>query len=385
MKLRKFRFDPPIPNALVAFVNPDSKKVVAGGLTDEKGYISVQLAPGSYELHVAKSGYNPYHKTVQVSDKVEIDVNLADPDVVDPIYLYDKSGNVINPATEDTLSSILSHVQFVGGYRYKTASAGIYNYALSAGETYTWLDVSGKGMLRSEYAWKTGDGVDMMKIKHIVGVDGRTPCRPETHPSALDYWGFGSVGKYNLGSEFLLVRVFDTTYGGFEAERYYDCLRYIFNSSLQARVVNEADSSTTIHHVVWYLLFTASTRILMLADEAVNASDLRRYINLMHIKDLCESATYRLVNVTKQGVEAAKLLLEGRTPPEPFTSLTYEEAQLWLKLGEGKHHYVELTVDERKFKHQKEFWEFLTWLEKEFNMKLLDVSMEALNIPDYIP
>jgi len=379
------KLDPPVAGALIAFVDPSTGKVVKSATTDSEGKARIAVKPGTYVLYVVAPGYNPYRKEVTISDATSLTVNLADPDVVDPIYLYNKAGEVINPATEDTLGSILSHVQFVGGYRYKTASAGIYNYALSAGETYAWLDVSGKGMLRAEYAWKTGDGVDMMKVKYLVRVDGTIAARPETYPSALDYWGFGGVGKYNLGSEFLFVTKYDTSTGVFEAERHYDALRHIFNSNLEAVVINEADSSTRIHHVVWYLLFTASTRILMLADEAVNASDLRRYINFMHGRDLCESVVYRLVNITEKGVEAAKLLLEGRTPPEPYHMLTYEEAQLWLKLGEGKHHYVELTVDERRFKHQKEFWEFLTWLEKEFNMKLLDISMEALNIPDYIP
>ena len=385
MPLKVIQFDPPLADALVAFVDPNTRKVVAGGLTDSQGRLSVYIREGTYELYVSKSGYNPYHKTVQITKDTVISVNLADPDVVDPIYLYDKSGNVINPATEDTLSSILSHAQWIGGHRLAYERRGIFNYSLSAGEAYDWLEVSGTGCVVTEYAWKKGDGVDMLYVYWYIFLDGHVIMFLRLHPYHLAYWGFNSPELYNLGCECLVVKEYDTSTGLFEAVLTRHALQSMFRNRMKAEVKNNTSSDTTVHHQVAYMLFTASTTITCLSDEKVSASDLREYINLEYARQLVSSATYRSLPLSAEHIEAAKLVVEGRTPPEPYTDLTREEAELWLKLGEGKHHVVELTVDERKFKHQKEFWEFIEWLQKEFNMKLLDVSLDVLNIPDYIP
>jgi len=385
MPLKVIKFDPPLADALVAFVDPNTRRVVAGGLTDSQGRLSVYIREGTYELYVSKSGYNPYRKTVQITKDTVISVNLADPDVVDPIYLYNKAGEVINPATEDTLQTILSHAQWIGGHRLKHHEKRLWNYSLAAGEEYVWLEVSGVGCVTTEGAYKPDDGVDMFKVAWYIHIDGKVVPFMMCNPFYIKYWRLGSVGVHSLGSMCLIINRFDTSTGWFEAQLLYNpqCTR--FRETLSATVKNGAASDTTVHHDIHYLLFTASTTIQLIADEKVNANDLKKYINLEYARQLVSSVTYHALPLTSRHLEAAKAVLEGKTPPEPYTGLSREEAQLWLQLGEGKHHLVELTVDEKKFANLKEFWEFIEWLCKEFNMKLLDIGMEALNIPDYIP
>ena len=256
----------------------------------------------------------------------------------------------------------------------------LWNYSLTAGEEYVWLDVSGIGCVTRVVAWKPNDGVDMLKVYWYVILDYGQPDPEQVRPSNIDYWGLGSEGVHNLGSGCLIVRHFDTSTGWFEAALLCNPLSWSFRSSLQAKVYNSTSEDTTVLHRVCYMLFTASTTIQLIADERVNADDLRKYINFEYARQLVSSATYHALPLTAEHIEAAKLVVEGKAPPEPYTDLTREEAELWLKLGEGKHHLVELTVDERRFKNMSEFFNFLNWLEKEFNMKVLDYSMDILQL-----
>jgi len=385
MSLKTICFDPPIPNALVVFVNPNTGKVVDGGLTDSEGKISLFLKEGTYELYVSKSGYNPYHKTVQITKDTVISVNLANPDVVDPIYLYDKSGNVINPATEDTLQTILSHVSYVGGHRYRFKNFYTTNHAISPDSYEDVLIVSGRGIAMYVW-WMGGWNAPAGNLYHWVFCDDAAP-HPLVipHLPLLTVMGVAQGDKILHGGGWTYVSKWDTTNYEYDVRKALYGVAFPFESELRVRFHNTHSSLTGYFGIhLGYAVFSASTQILMLSDERVNPTDLRWCIDLDRGVRLVEACTYKHLVVGKRLLELAKATLEGRAVDD-MQPLPLDQAEQIAKLGEGDWHIVELTVDERKFKHQKEFWEFIEWLQKEFNVKLLDVSMEALNIPDYIP
>ena len=78
MSLKVIQFDPPIPEALVVFVDSVTKKIVTGGLTDSEGKIYISLREGTYDLYVAKEEYLAYcAKGIQVTGNMTINVTLT--------------------------------------------------------------------------------------------------------------------------------------------------------------------------------------------------------------------------------------------------------------------------------------------------------------------
>jgi len=78
MSLKTICFDPPIPNALVAFVDPNTGKVIDGGLTDSEGKVALVLREGTYKLIVAKKDYYVYEGTVTIAEDTSINIALSE-------------------------------------------------------------------------------------------------------------------------------------------------------------------------------------------------------------------------------------------------------------------------------------------------------------------
>jgi len=78
MSLKTICFDPPIPNALVAFVDPNTGEVVGGGLTDSEGKVTLVLREGTYKLIVAKKDFHVYEGTVTITEDMSINIALSE-------------------------------------------------------------------------------------------------------------------------------------------------------------------------------------------------------------------------------------------------------------------------------------------------------------------
>lgn len=78
MREMVIKFDPPIPNALVVFLNSISKNIAGGGLTNDNGELTIFLPEGTYDLYVVKEEYMPYSaKNVQIFEETSINVTLS--------------------------------------------------------------------------------------------------------------------------------------------------------------------------------------------------------------------------------------------------------------------------------------------------------------------
>ena len=65
-----------LAGALVAFINPDNNEVVAAGVVQLDGTLNVKVPKGTYKLVVAKSGYQVYEATVDITEDTTINVTL---------------------------------------------------------------------------------------------------------------------------------------------------------------------------------------------------------------------------------------------------------------------------------------------------------------------
>jgi len=94
MALKVIKFDPPLADALVALVDPNTRRVVAGGLTDSQGKLQLHLRKGSYTVIVAHPDYLVYKKDVEVTEDTVLNITLPPIPEVKPMAEVDVKASI---------------------------------------------------------------------------------------------------------------------------------------------------------------------------------------------------------------------------------------------------------------------------------------------------
>jgi len=102
------KLDPPLAGVTIAFIDKTTNKLVAYGITDSEGKVTLQVKKGKWLLRASKGGYLVYERDVEITEDTTVEIRLAKIEEYYVPYLKPKMSMSISVETPTPKTTDLS-------------------------------------------------------------------------------------------------------------------------------------------------------------------------------------------------------------------------------------------------------------------------------------